>query len=246
MRRCTRQDQLVVLVGPTLAVTILADGACYLHVNAAFLSATLMFSWPPIEQGFFCYIYSLQALTDSALRCVLIESAGAGPLSIDALVFLFSSRASWSQGLGCIRGTISMLTSLRTLLVLYRPFALQAYEKWLEVLDKGIGETLLDAGFFDAGIDDDDDYYLDEDDRGRGDAYGYRGQRDARITDAGGGGNFEDRDRVRRRQSSRDRGALEDWRSRDGGSGFDIGTFLRGSAESLVSPAPGMEEQAAR
>lgn len=35
---------------------------------------------------------------------------------------------------------------------------MKAYEKWLEVLDKGIGETLEEAGVFDAAFTDDDDY----------------------------------------------------------------------------------------
>lgn len=34
----------------------------------------------------------------------------------------------------------------------------QAYKAWLEVLEKGIGETLLDSGFFDATLTSDDDY----------------------------------------------------------------------------------------
>lgn len=33
----------------------------------------------------------------------------------------------------------------------------QAYKKWLEILDKGIGETLEEAGVFDAAFPQDDD-----------------------------------------------------------------------------------------
>ena len=48
---------------------------------------------------------------------------------------------------------------------------LKAYEKWLEILDKGIGETLEEAGVFDASFtteEDDDDGYDDyNDDRDR-------------------------------------------------------------------------------
>lgn len=62
---------------------------------------------------------------------------------------------------------------------------IQAYRKWLEVLQKGIGETLQDAGFFDAalGEDDNDEYYLNEYDDvtdRRGSEYNPRGERDER------------------------------------------------------------------
>lgn len=46
----------------------------------------------------------------------------------------------------------------------------QAYSQWLKVLEKGIGETLEEAGFFDGFVRDDDDDD-DDDDRRYGDKY---------------------------------------------------------------------------
>lgn len=128
--------------------------------------------------------------------------------------------------------------------------ARQAYSKWLEVLDKGVGQTLLDTGFFDArDFDDDDDFLYDDGDtdsrRGGGMYDSSRGRREGRgsdfTTDMGRG--EQGRLRPRRRRESRE--TMDGWRD-DNGESFDIGSFLRSSAEKLVSPAPGMEEQAAR
>lgn len=54
----------------------------------------------------------------------------------------------------------------------------KAYEKWLEVLDKGIGATLEEAGVFDAAFSTEDDEYDDDysdGGRGRGGGAGGRG-----------------------------------------------------------------------
>lgn len=79
----------------------------------------------------------------------------------------------------------------------------QAYEKWLEILDKGIGETLEEAGVFDAaftGDDDDDDYYYHDRD---GYGYGYDGNN-------GGGRERSPPQRRRRRRSRTDTDNLYD------------------------------------
>lgn len=66
----------------------------------------------------------------------------------------------------------------------------QAYKAWLEVLEKGIGETLLDSGFFDDDYDEEGnnlyDTYTDYQTRGEAPAtqgYDYRGRDDERGFD---------------------------------------------------------------
>lgn len=62
----------------------------------------------------------------------------------------------------------------------------QAYKKWLDVLEKGIGETLEEAGFFDGPMseEDYDEYYLNEYDGIRGQRR--RGRYDSPLDDRGG------------------------------------------------------------
>ena len=87
----------------------------------------------------------------------------------------------------------------------------KAYEKWLEILDKGIGETLEEAGVFDASFTTDDDDVYDD---GYGDGYG------------------NDRDRRRRRPRSSGGGAdtnnLYDSYTNYGGYGGDVGEAAGG------------------
>lgn len=79
------------------------------------------------------------------------------------------------------------------------PHVWQAYKAWLGVLEKGIGETLLESGFFDATLTSDDDYdeggnnlydtYTDYKSRRSAPAaqgYDYRGRDDERGFDYNG------------------------------------------------------------
>eukprot|EP00752_Nemacystus_decipiens_P018678 g16744.t2 len=161
-------------------------------------------------------------------------------------------------------------------------FRLQAYEKWLEILDKGIGETLEEAGVFDAAFtndeDDGDDDYDDERDRrrprsngggadtnnlydsytnygsyagdGRGSAGGGWGGGSGRYNPEGTlderGLDYDDRlygDSDRRQRTQKPRG----WDDERGPSRrkFDVGSFLRDGAQSIMQPAAGMEAKAA-
>ncbi|CAB1111847.1 unnamed protein product [Ectocarpus sp. CCAP 1310/34] len=153
-------------------------------------------------------------------------------------------------------------------------FRLQAYEKWLEVLDKGIGETLEEAGVFDAAFTDDDDYDDDGNIDGRNRAarrrsgtnnlyddytsYGY-GQ-DEDVLGGGRSGydvegqrderGFDYDDRLkggegnRRQRQRRQRGWDED--TEPSRRKFDVGTFLRSGAQNIMQPGAGMEEKAAQ
>ncbi|CAM9529200.1 unnamed protein product [Ectocarpus sp. 4 AP-2014] len=153
-------------------------------------------------------------------------------------------------------------------------FRLQAYEKWLEVLDKGIGETLEEAGVFDAAFTDDDDYDDDGNIDGRSRAarrrsdtnnlyddytsYGYgqdedvlgggRSRYDVQGQRDERGFDYDDRfeggEGNRRQRQRRQRG----WDEDPGPSRrkFDVGTFLRSGAQNIMQPGAGMEEKAAR
>ncbi|CAM9136074.1 unnamed protein product [Ectocarpus fasciculatus] len=153
-------------------------------------------------------------------------------------------------------------------------FRLQAYEKWLEVLDKGIGETLEEAGVFDAAFTDDDEYDDDGNIDGRGRAtrrrsgtnnlyddytsYGYGEDGDARGGGKTGydvqdqrderGFDFDDRfeggEGNRRQRQRRQRG----WDEDRGPSRrkFDVGSFLRSGPLNIMQPGAGMEQKAAQ
>lgn len=118
------------------------------------------------------------------------------------------------------------------------------------MLDKGIGQTLLDSGFFEARVfDDDDDFLYDDYDadsrRGGGMYDSSRGRREGRGSDFTADMSRGEQGRLRPRRRREGRETMDSWRDYDGES-FDIGSFLRSSAEKLVSPAPGMEEKASR
>ncbi|CAM9817003.1 unnamed protein product [Choristocarpus tenellus] len=135
-------------------------------------------------------------------------------------------------------------------------FRLEAYSKWLDVLEKGVGRSLEESGVFDFGDDnfdsdgyDEDSYYGDDFNKGRGGGNRVGGE-DAQGRRTGGRGSrdrgqdYDGRYGDPQRQAGQRRGQGGGRRRQE--SGFDFESFLSGGTRKLQGLFEGQDEEAER